>query len=491
MKNIKTNALTNMLVKILNIVFPLITGPYISRILSKAEYGNFNVANTFLNLFIPIATLGIYNYGIREISKIKDDKDKINKKFSELFFISFCSTAITMAVYYSYVIFFADLGDLEYMYKIMGIQIFAQLFYIEWVNEAFEDYKFILYKSLFVRIAMFVLIFTFVKEPEDIIPYTMIMTFITLLNYVLSFIWIKRYIKFVKIDISKLKPLLPPIFAVLLIANANMLYTYLDQIFLVKSGIVENVTYYILGFNLVTIIARVVSGAVSVSVPRLGYYLGLKKFKEYEDLVNKTSRVFFFFLAPICMGLFVLGTPVTLLYGGEKYFFAGLCTMLFAIRTIGWGLEIIFGTQVILVRGYEQNLTVLYFIGGGINLLLNLLLYLNGYNNPEYYIITTMIAEISLLILEYLFIIRENLINPSQIIKNIIKYTILSLPFIPISYIVSKIYEITAKVDGNLLKNIQFTMIFCIIYYAIIMYITKDEIFDAVLFGIKKKLKIK
>lgn len=491
MKNIKTNALTNMLVKILNIVFPLITGPYISRILSKAEYGNFNVANTFLNLFIPIATLGIYNYGIREISKIKDDKDKINKKFSELFFISFCSTAITMAVYYSYVIFFADLGDLEYMYKIMGIQIFAQLFYIEWVNEAFEDYKFILYKSLFVRIAMFVLIFTFVKEPEDIIPYTMIMTFITLLNYVLSFIWIKRYIKFVKIDISKLKPLLSPIFAVLLIANANMLYTYLDQIFLVKSGIVENVTYYILGFNLVTIIARVVSGAVSVSVPRLGYYLGLKKFKEYEDLVNKTSRVFFFFLAPICMGLFVLGTPVTLLYGGEKYFFAGLCTMLFAIRTIGWGLEIIFGTQVILVRGYEQNLTVLYFIGGGINLLLNLLLYLNGYNNPEYYIITTMIAEISLLILEYLFIIRENLINPSQIIKNIIKYTILSLPFIPISYIVSKIYEITAKVDGNLLKNIQFTMIFCIIYYAIIMYITKDEIFDAVLFGIKKKLKIK
>ena len=63
MKNIKLNALTNMLVRILNIVFPLITGPYISRVLSKEDFGNFNVANTILNLFIPFATLGIYNYG--------------------------------------------------------------------------------------------------------------------------------------------------------------------------------------------------------------------------------------------------------------------------------------------------------------------------------------------------------------------------------------------------------------------------------------------
>ena len=64
-----------------------------------------------------------------------------------------------------------------------------------------------------------------------------------------------------------------------------------------------------------------------------------------------------------------------------------MCTVLFAIRTIGWALEIIFGTQVILVNGYEERLTVLYFVGGGINLFLNSVLFFTGVTAPEYYII--------------------------------------------------------------------------------------------------------
>ena len=77
MKNIKVNAIANLLMRVLNIVFPLITGPYIARILNKTEYGYFNITNTFIGLFIPFATLGIYNYGIRAISKAKENKQEI------------------------------------------------------------------------------------------------------------------------------------------------------------------------------------------------------------------------------------------------------------------------------------------------------------------------------------------------------------------------------------------------------------------------------
>lgn len=489
MNNIKINALTNMLVRILNIVFPIITGPYISRILSKEGYGNFNVANTFLNIFIPFATLGIYNYGIREISKVKDNIDKINKTFSELFFISLISTIVTTLIYYIYITFFIDLGNLKTLYYIMGIQIFAQLFYIEWVNEAFENYKFILYKTLIIRVIMLISIFTFVKKSDDIIPYTIIMTLVTLINFLISFIWIKRKVSIVRVKLSNLRVLFKPLFAVLLIANANMLYTYLDQLYISNFKIVENVTYYVLGYNLVTIIARVVSGAVSVSVPRLGYYLGANKHKEYQDLVNTSSRVFFFFLVPMCIGLFVIGTPITLLYAGEKYYLAGICTMLFAIRTIGWGMEIIFGTQVILVNGYEQKLTILYFTGGGVNLILNTILYFNNIKAPEYYIITTMISEVVLLTLEYLFIKKYRLANTKIIIKNIFRYTVVSLGFIPLTYIVSIFFKIQMKVDKILVKNIAVTMVVCSIYYVIMMYLIKDEIFNTVINGIRNKLK--
>lgn len=491
MKNIKINALTNMLVRVLNIVFPLITGPYISRILSKLDYGNFNVANTVINIFIPFATLGIYNYGIREISKVKNDKDKLNQTFSNLFFISLVSTVLTTIIYYFYIHVMVDLKELTTLYNVMGVQIFAQLFYIEWVNEAFENYKFILYKTLFVRLLMFGLIFGFVKEPEDILPYTIIMTAITFINFFISFVWIKREVNFVPVQLKKLKRLMLPIFSVLLIANANMLYTYLDQIFLSKIGIVEHVTYYVIGYNLVTIIARVISGAVSVSVPRLGYYLGQGQYDEYQRLINKTAKVFFFFLVPMCIGLYVLGTPATLLYGGDKYFLAGLCTMLFAIRTIGWGLEIIFGTQIILVSGYENKLTILYFIGGGTNLLFNMLLYYNGVTSPEYYIVTTMIAEIVLLYFEYRFIELNHLAKTQQLLKELAKYTGISLPFIPIMYGVRYFFSYTNRVDFALFQFIGVTMGLCVVYYALAMFFLKDEIFIMVLASMQAKIRRK
>ena len=160
--------------------------------------------------------------------------------------------------------FTIETPDLRYLYYILGVQLFSQLFYIEWLNEAFENYKFIFYKTLVIRILMLVAVFMFVKKAEDIIPYTIVMSVITLINFLASFVWIKREVKFVRVHVKDMMKMMSPLFAVLLIANANMLYTYLDQIFLSKIGIVENVTYYVTGYNIVTLLARVVSGAVRV-----------------------------------------------------------------------------------------------------------------------------------------------------------------------------------------------------------------------------------
>ena len=130
--------------------------------------------------------------------------------------------------------------------------------------------------------------------------------------------------------------------------------------------------------------------------------LGIEKL--IKILVNKGSQAFFFFLVPICVGLASVGIPVTLLYGGEKYFFAGMCTVLFAIRTIGWALEIIFGTQVILVNGYEERLTILYFVGGGINLLLNSVYSLRELRLQSITLLRQWQQKLFYYLLEYVFI---------------------------------------------------------------------------------------
>ena len=106
MKNIKINALAGITVNILNIIFPLITNPYLTRILSKDSYGYYNNANTWASFIMPIAAFGIYNYGIRSISKVKDNKDQINHVFSKLFYLSIFTSLFITTIYF----LFIDLG---------------------------------------------------------------------------------------------------------------------------------------------------------------------------------------------------------------------------------------------------------------------------------------------------------------------------------------------------------------------------------------------
>ena len=93
----------------------------------------------------------------------------------------------------------------------MGIQLIAQIFSIEWVNEALENYSFLFYKTAFIRILMLVSIFLFVKNEHDIVVYTLVMSLSTLINYLISYFWIKRDIKLVKIHLSDFKPLFLPL----------------------------------------------------------------------------------------------------------------------------------------------------------------------------------------------------------------------------------------------------------------------------------------
>ncbi|AME08893.1 virulence factor MviN [Gemella sp. oral taxon 928] len=489
MKNIKINALASLMVNVLNIVFPLITNPYLTRILSKSSYGYFNTANTWVSFVIPLAAFGIYNYGIRSISKVKDDKNRINYIFSKLFYISILTSVITTICYFLF-INSTEIENLKILYYILGIQAFFQFLNIEWMNEAYENYTFILYKTLFIRIAMLVSIFVFVKTADDIIPYTIIMSATTILNYLLSFIWIKREVRFVKVPLSDLLASFKGLTTMLLLANANMLYTLLDRMYITKGQDENFISYYTIASSIVMLIANVLGGALNVSLPRLGYYLGKKDYKAYESLVNQGSALFYFLIIPTSIGISILGTYATVIYSSEKYLEAGIVTSVFAVRTIIWAVELILGKQIIFINNYENRLTSYYFIGGGINILLNSLLFFNHLYRPEYYIATTMLAELFVVILEILFIVKHKLISLKTLFNTVFKYTAISLGFIPIYFICKTIFNINSyAITFNMLLMIICVVVISGIYYLIALYISKDKTLNYVISIAKNKIQ--
>ena len=491
MKSIKVNALASLMVNVLNIVFPLITNPYLTRILSKSNYSYFNTANTWASFVIPLAAFGIYNYGIRSISKVKDDKNKINYVFSKLFYISVVTSIAITALYFIFIsVGTHDTENLKILYYILGIQALFQFLNIEWMNEAYENYTFILYKTLFIRIAMLVSIFAFVKTEDDIIPYAIIMSATTILNYLLSFLWIKREVSFVKIELKELLSSSKALTVMLLLTDANMLYTLLDRMFITKSPDTNYISYYTISFNIVMLIASVLSGALSVSLPRLGYYLGKKDYDAYENLINQGSSLFFFLMMPTSIGIMILGTYATVIYSSEKYLEAGIVTSIFAIRTIVWAVETILGKQIMFINDFESKLTSFYFIGGGLNVILNSVLYFCNIFKPEYYIGTTIFAEGLVVLLEIQFIKKHKLINFESVFSPLYKYLIVSLGFIPIYFISKFAFQIHSyEITLNMILMVCTVISICGIYYIITLAILKDSAIYYAINMVKGKIK--
>ena len=462
MKNIKVNALASLMVNVLNIVFPLITNPYLTRILSKSNYSYFNTANTWASFVVPIAAFGIYNYGIRSISKVKDDKNKINYVFSKLFYISVITSIAVTALYFIFIsVGEYETENLKLLYYILGIQALFQFLNIEWMNEAY-----------------------------DIIPNAIIMSATTILNYLLSFLWIKREVSFIKIDIKDLLTSTKALTTMLLLANANMLYTLLDRMFITKSPDTNYISYYTISFNIVMLIASVLSGALSVSLPRLGYYLGKKDYDAYENLINQGSSLFFFLMMPTSIGIMILGTYATVIYSSEKYLEAGIVTSIFAIRTIVWAVETILGKQIMFINDFESKLTSFYFIGGGLNVILNSVLYFCNIFKPEYYIGTTIFAEGLVVLLEIQFIKKHKLINFESVFSPLYKYLIVSLGFIPIYFISKFAFQIHSyEITLNMILMVCTVISICGIYYIITLAILKDSTIYYAINMVKSKIK--
>ena len=173
-KSLFKNTIYNALYNGLNIIFPLITIPYLSRILLSDGLGLVNYSRSIVSWFLIFASLGIPRYGVREIAKIKDNRNKLNKTFTELFLYNLLSTCIC-AVIYMLVISDVSLFSNHYLlYMVTGIQLFLNILNVDYLYQGLEEYVYITKRSFVVKAISLLCMFIFVKEKQDYIIYALI-----------------------------------------------------------------------------------------------------------------------------------------------------------------------------------------------------------------------------------------------------------------------------------------------------------------------------
>lgn len=481
-QSIIKNTIYKFMLSIFNIFIPVLIGPYINGLLNKEDFGVYNKSLSVVTFFLVFASFGIYQFGIREISKIRDDKEKVSKLFTNLFLFGVITNITVTFIYFIYILFFVN-GSEQTIFFIMIIQIIANTFLVEWVNEAVEDYGFITKKTIIIRVISTLMIFLLVVDEQHTYIYAIITAITFMVNNLASYFHIKKSIPFNFSDF-KIGSYIKPLSLLLIISNVNILFTQLDRIMLGQFVSDISVSEYAIPSNLMNMIILTMMSMITVSIPRLNYYINNNQSDNYMDLLNKSTKSYFFLVFPSCIGLFALSYEVMMLYGTVKYIDAYPVLMIFAIRFIPSCIITIFSNQIFYIYKKEVPLVLFLSIGGILNVIFNFVLVWVGIFTPSTAILTTGLAEIIMVLFMYYYIRVKMSVSFKLFAFYNMKYLYFSLPFIPIVYFVKML-------PMGIIMTSVVSVLICVVYYFGVLFILKDKMLllfiDKFLLTIRRK----
>lgn len=396
-KSIGVNAFLNGFRSVLNLFFPIITFPYVSRVLSVSGIGIYNFSNTYINYFILIAGLGISTYAVREGAKYRDNQQKIQDFSSQVFSINIIATIIAYVLLFVSLLIFKNLRNYISCILIFSLQILFTTLGTEWIYTIYEDYAYITIRSIAFKIISIILLFLLVKKPEDYLIYAAITVFASVGSNILNFVHAKTFIHIKLTTNINWKYHLKPILIIFASALAVNIYTASDTTIL---GLLKNdyaVGIYSTSVKFYQISQSLLSAILLVTIPRLAFLWGQKKLKEYNTVLIKVINILGIMVLPASVGLIMLSQEAVLIIAGKKYL-----PSINSLRIIAWAIIFsIFSwifSDCVLIPAKREKLVLRNTIITAIeNIMLNFILIpFMSYDGTS---LSTVLAEFSVMIL--------------------------------------------------------------------------------------------
>lgn len=364
------NAIYNVIYRLLNVVFPLISATYLSRVLAPSGVGQVAYAQNVVSYFLMFAVLGIPEYGTREVAKVQYERNQLDKLFSELLLINFLSTSIGVIAYYAfvYLLFPTD----NKLYLIIGLQLLFNYFNIDWLYQGREAYVYITRRSILVKVLSLVAMFVFVKSEEDYISYALILCLGTGCNYLFNVVHARRSVSLTLRNLH-IKRHLPPILTLMVSVVAASLYSKVDITMLGWLDSTTSVGYYTNANKVVGIALTFVTALSAVFLPRLSYVYQNDRAR-YREYLTLGLKIVLTLAIPSCAGLILIADNLVVVMFGELFVPAALTVKILSIFTIVKGVGDLLCYQAIISSGHEKALVKSRVIAGIANVILNAVL---------------------------------------------------------------------------------------------------------------------
>lgn len=370
-KSIKKNYIYNLAYQILLMLTPLITTPYVSRILGADGVGTISYVDSIVSYFVLFATLGISIFGQREISYVQDDREKRSTIFWETKALQIITSTVALTLYIVFSLFQKNVV----LYLIFSFSILAVLVDVVWLMQGMEEFGRIVTRNFVFKAIGVLYIFLQVKTKDDLLKYVFGYAFFLFLSSLSLWIYVPRFVN--RPNLSEIKPFrnIKAVISLFIPTIAVQIYTVLDKTMIgfITRDAFEN-GYYEQAIKIAKLVMMVVTALGTVMIPRIGYHFGRGETDKVEYYMYRGYRFIWFLGIPLCFGLIGTAPNFVPWFFGDGFQKVIPLLRILSFLILAIGISSVTGMQYLVPTKREHLLTLTVVIGAVVNFLCNLVL---------------------------------------------------------------------------------------------------------------------
>ena len=402
-KSITKNYIYNMVYQVLILVLPLVTTPYLSRVLGAEGIGIYSYTYAIVTYFILFGSLGVAMYGQREIAYAQENVEERKRVFIEIVLFRFVTIFVSSIIYY----FFFIRGEAyQIYYQILLLELIAAAFDISWFFQGMEEFKRTVTRNVLVRVCSVSAVFLFVKNKEDLALFTLIYSIGDLLGNLSLWLYLPKYIKGVKVKNINTFRHIWPIILLFIPQIANQIYKILDTTMI--GNLVQDKAetgYYEQGQKVIRLLLTVVTSLGVVMVPRMASTFASGDKKQIQSYLKMSFRFVFFLAFPIMFGIISISEAFVPVFFGAGYDKVVILINIISPILLLMGVANVLGTQYLLPTKHQKEYTISVAIGVVFNFIANYIL-ITKYASIGASI-ATVLSELLVVIIQYQYMKKE------------------------------------------------------------------------------------
>ena len=373
MPSLKKNLFYSILLILANYVFPFLTYPYVSRVLGVTGIGACNFVDSIINYFILFSTLGIDSLGVREIAKHKDDREALNRTFSNIFLVNLALTGLMLAVLVICTFTVPQLSEHKDLMFLGAFKLVFNCLLVEWLFKGLEDFRLITIRSLLVKTAYVVCVFLLVRERSDLWIYYMLSAMIVVVNALVNIIVSRTRVRIVFTGI-RFWPTFKSLLTLGVYAILTSMYTTFNVTFLGFACDEVQVGYYTTATKIYYIVMALFTAFSNVMLPRMSNVVSAGETDRFKEYFRMAVDVLYAFSLPVLAWMIIMAPDIVYLISGPEFGGAVVPMIIIAPLLFVVGYEQILVLQTLLPHGKDRILLRNSIVGAVVGVVLNVAL---------------------------------------------------------------------------------------------------------------------